>query len=113
MAQRDRAILEALRTFLGVGSIGDSEPRVPHWQPISRYTAASLKAHRAATIPFAERFLLPSAKRRQFEEWRDELLAYDRKRPKRVRSICAIEGCEDFVRGQGLCRRHYYRVTGY
>jgi hypothetical protein len=43
----------------------------------------SIWAHRNATIPFAEAFLLPCAKRRQYEEWRDHLIAYDLARPNR------------------------------
>ena len=28
-------------------------------------------------------------------------------------STCSVEGCDRPVRGRGLCRRHYYRATGY
>jgi hypothetical protein len=67
-------------------------------------------------IPFSERYLLPCAKRTQFERWRDELLAYRRDRPSRYGrgpSTCSVPGCGRPVRGQGVCRIHYYRLTGY
>jgi hypothetical protein len=35
--------------------------------PTVSFTINSIAAHRAATIPFAEQFLLPCAKRDQFE----------------------------------------------
>lgn len=78
---------------------------------------SSNKAHFAATIPFAERFLPPwSHKRAQFEEWRAALLEYEEAHPqvrKRGPSPCRVPGCEKPVRGQGLCRSHYHRVTGH
>ena len=113
MASRDRPLLEQLETFLGAGSIVDTPARKAHWQPTSTFSVSSIQAHWAATIPFADQFLLPCAKRRQFEAWRQTLGAYDRDRPRRVRSICSVEGCGKPVRGRGLCRSHYYRVTGY
>jgi hypothetical protein len=114
MATRDRRLLVALRCFLGFGSIADEEPRKPGWQPISTFTIASLKAHQAATITFAERFLLGCEKRKQFEGWRDAMAVYELEHPrKRGRSICRIPGCERSVRGRMLCRSHYYRETGY
>lgn len=113
VATRDRPMLEALRDFLGFGSVSDHRPAHGHWQPMSSFTIASFRGHHAATIPFAERFLLPCAKRSQFEQWRDALLAYDAVRPRRQRSICSEPGCDRFVRGRGLCRSHYYRATGY
>ena len=113
MARRDRALLESLRDVLGFGSIND-RPATGTWLPSSTLTIGSRTAHRRATIPFMERHLLPSAKRRQFEAWRDELLAYEKDHPRRVgRSVCSVDGCSDPVRGRGLCRKHYYRATGY
>ena len=116
MASRDRALLEMLRDFIGVGSISDSPAPREGWQPTSTFCVNSILAHHAATIPFAEQFLLPSAKRRQFELWRFALHAYELEHPTkwgRGRSICRESGCDKPVRGQGLCRSHYYRVTGY
>jgi hypothetical protein len=116
MASRDRPLLEALRDHLGYGSLHDRPSQRSNWQPTSTFTISSLTAHHAATIPFAERFLLLSAKRRQFEGWRDAMLAYEEVHPNpfgRGRSICSEPGCGKFVRGRGLCRSHYYRVTGY
>ena len=51
VATRDRPMLEALHTFLGVGSIRDVPPARPGHQPISVFRVGSLRAHHAATIP--------------------------------------------------------------
>jgi hypothetical protein len=72
--------------------------------------------HKARTIPFAEACILPSAKRDQFVDWRDALCRYEIERPTqygRGPSICSEPACREVVRGRGLCRRHYYRATGY
>lgn len=116
LASWDRPLLEALQRYLGCGSICDQTAGKEHWQPKSTYTLASQRAHRAVTIPFAERFLLPSAKSDQFDAWRERLRAYEDEHPTRMyrgRSLCSEDGCDRVVRGQGLCRIHYYRVTGY
>jgi hypothetical protein len=116
MARRDEQIVVALRRFLGFGSIHATPPQRAGWQPTSTLTIASRKAHHAATIPFAETFLLPSAKRRQFELWRDALISYEAIRPTRYGkgpSPCSVPGCGRPVRGRTLCRSHYYRATGY
>jgi hypothetical protein len=116
IARRDRPVLEALATFLGHGTIRDKPPGRAHHQPLSVFSISSIRGHRAATIPFAEKFLLPSQKRRQFEAWRDSIDAYQARRPTqhgRGRSQCTMPGCDKPVRGRSLCRSHYYRVTGY
>jgi hypothetical protein len=114
VASRDRPILEDLRGFLGYGSIHEVAPRNPAHLPISTLAVASLRAHRGATIPFAERYLPASAKRRQYELWRQALESYVTQRPaRRGRSSCSEAGCGRPVRGRGLCRTHYYRATGY
>jgi hypothetical protein len=116
MADRDRPLLEALRTFLGFGSIHDVPKRRSHWEPESVLTVASRKAHHAATIPFAECYLLPCAKRGQFDRWHAALIAFENERPTRYgkgRSRCSVPRCGKPVRGRGLCRSHYYRATGY
>lgn len=116
VATRDRPMLETLRGFLGVGSIFDRAPRRASWQPTSTLCVNSVRAHHAATIPFAEQFLLPSAKRRQFEAWRDALAAYEVEHPVKWGkgpSPCGEPSCNQPVRGRGLCRSHYYRATGY
>jgi hypothetical protein len=116
MASRDRPLLEALQAFLGVGSVYDSEPGAPNWQPTSTFSVGSRRSHRLVTIPFAERYLLPSAKRRQFDAWRQRFDAYEAEHPSRWGdgpSPCSVPGCGKPVRGRGLCRAHYYRVTGY
>jgi hypothetical protein len=116
MATRDSSLLEALREFLGVGSLNVQPARRKNWQPLAAFSVRSHRAHRARTIPFAEHFLLPGAKRRQFETWRDSLYEYEAMHPNRFGlgpSPCRIDGCTKPVRGRGLCRSHYYRETGY
>jgi hypothetical protein len=113
VATRDRPLLEALREFLGVGAISDAPPRREHWQPISTFTVSSRRALLRQVVPFADRYLLRSAKRSQFETWRSALRDYDELHPPRSRSKCSVPGCDGFVRGRGLCRSHYYRETGY
>ena len=116
VAARDRPLLEQLRALLGFGSIRDIAPRNPAHQPLSELQIASRRAHFTMTIPWADMHLLPCAKRRQYELWRDALYSYDKLRPTRFgkgRSPCSVEGCDRPVRGRGLCRSHYYRATGY
>jgi hypothetical protein len=116
VAQRDRHLLEALACFLGEGRIIDRPRRRSHHEPISELSISSAQAHRRATIPFAERFLLPCRKREPFEAWRDAFDDYLRDRPSRWGrgpSPCSEPGCSKPVRGRGLCRIHYYRATGY
>ncbi|MDQ1521519.1 MAG: endonuclease [Actinomycetota bacterium] len=113
VAQRDRHLLEAIQMFLGAGAIYDRAPQKSHWQPTSILTIASRKAHRERVIPFGNRFLLATAKRRQFELWRDALYHYESLHPRRQRSVCSVDDCTGLVRGRGLCRSHYYRATGY
>ena len=115
MASRDRPLLEQLRGFLGFGSICERPPGRPGWQPTSTLMVNSLRAHHAATIPFAEQFLLPSAKRRQFGAWRDALEIYELEHPTKWgkgRSTCSKPGCTQPVRAHGLCRRHLYQERG-
>jgi hypothetical protein len=116
MARRDRPLLESLRAFLGVGSIQDVPARSARWQPESTYSVTSRRQLRMRVIPFAETFLLPGAKRNQFDRWRRLFDDYEREYPSKWgtgRSICSEPGCFRPVRGRGLCRRHYYRATGY
>jgi hypothetical protein len=106
----------ALRDFFGAGGVYDSAPARSHWQPTTTLRVQSHVAHRAVVIPFSERFLPPSAKRGQFERWRDALDEYEAKHPNRWGkgpSTCSVPGCDRPVRGRGLCRPHYYRATGY
>jgi hypothetical protein len=115
MASRDRPLLEALQSFLGYGSILD-RPAQGQWLPASTFTINSRLAHLTSTIPFADHFLLPCEKRKQFEEWRSRFMEHEADRPTRWgrgRSLCSELGCDLPVRGRGLCRRHYYRATGY
>ena len=116
VASRDRPILVALRETLGFGSFRTIPPRRPGHLETSSLVVSSRRAHFAATLPFMERYLLPCAKRRQYEVWRDALLEHERAHPSRFGkgpSPCSAPGCDKPVRGRGLCRSHYYRATGY
>jgi hypothetical protein len=116
VASRDRPLLETLAMFLGTGTIREHPPAEVHHQPTSVFEIASARRHHAVTIPFAETFLLPCRKREQFERWRSRLVEYEANRPSqygRGPSRCSMPDCGKPVRGRGLCRSHYYRVTGY
>jgi len=116
MAQRDRALVVALRDFLGAGSLTDRPPRNARWQPTVTLTISGRRSHHGVTIPFADSYLLPSAKRTQFDLWRAQLASYESAHPSRFgkgRSTCRIPTCDRPVRGRGLCRVHYYRETGW
>ena len=109
-------MLEALRDHLGFGSIRTAPSQHDRWLPRSVYSVNSRRAHFLATIPFMERYLLPSAKRSQYERWRDALIEHEREHPSKFGkgpSPCSESGCNKPVRGRGLCRSHYYRATGY
>ncbi len=116
MATRDRPLLEALRNFLGRGSIHDRPRRQENWQPASTFSIGSLLGHERASIPFAEQSLPDCAKRQQFDLWTAALRSWVRMHPPkygRGRSICSVPGCNKPVRGQGICRSHYFQRTGY
>jgi len=116
VASRDLPMLEALRDALGFGSVRTVPPEREHWLPRSVYSVNSRRAHFAATIPFMEQYLLPSAKRVQYERWRDALVEHELAHPSKFGkgpSPCSEPGCDKPVRGRGLCRSHYYRATGY
>jgi hypothetical protein len=117
LAERDRALLFALQSFLGgVGRLYDIPPEKEHWLPKVGFHVGAARDHHRVTIPFAEQFLLPTAKRRQFQRWRDALVEYETNRPTqygRGPSTCSQPGCGRPVRGRGVCRVHYYQLTGY
>ena len=112
----DRELVTALRDYFGAGSLVDSRARRAGYLPTTRFAISSNRRHLTTTIPFAEEHLLPSAKRRQFDRWRAQLSDYLSAHPTRYGkgpSACREPGCEEPVRGRGLCRSHYYRETGW
>src|SRR5688572_17201981 len=84
MAARDRALVEALHSYLGVGSIQEFQ-RNPRWQRAVVFTVSSRRANLARSVPFLDEFLEPCAKRAQYETWRDRLLAHEAAHPSRWR----------------------------
>lgn len=115
MAARDRPLLVATRNFLGFGSITDHPRRRPEWQPMSTLTISSIKGHRHSLIPFCDAYLpKESAKWRQYAAWKHDLDEWDALHPsERVKGTCSEPDCDRPVRGRGVCRIHYYRLTGY
>ena len=116
VAARDRELLEQIRALLGFGSIHERDGSKPHHLRIAVLSVASITAHRTATIPWLDAHLLLSAKREQYTLWRDALYSYEIEHPSQYgkgRSTCSEADCDLPVRGRGLCRRHYYRATGY
>jgi hypothetical protein len=114
MADRDRTVIEVLRAFVGGGSIRTEPPRREGWQPTCTLSIGSNRQHLRTTIPFYDRYLVTSAKREQYLDWKAELLDYLRAHPTqwgKGPSPCRI--CGKPVRGRGLCRSHYYEETGY
>jgi hypothetical protein len=115
VADRDRPMLDRLHRALGCGSVAGNPSRNGHL-PSAAFSIRSHKSHRERTIPFMDRYLLPCAKRAQYEAWKRSLADYELAHPTRWGegpSPCSVEGCANPVRGRGLCRRHYYRATGY
>ena len=115
VADRDLAILDALRAALGAGSLTrERKPRDPKWQPQATVRVSGRRQNVERVVPFMECWLpRHSRKYQQFAVWRDALLADVAARPFRVAGTCSVDGCEAPIRGRGLCRRHYYRATGY
>jgi hypothetical protein len=116
VAACDLEVLRALHELVGGGSLRVRPPRRDGWQPTATFAVSSNRMHLRTTLPFADRYLLPSAKRDQYLCWRAELLAHLEAHPSRWGrgpSTCRVPGCDRPVRGRGLCRSHYYRATGW
>ena len=114
VADRDLDVLLALQEMVGGGSL-HRRPSRNGWLPTATFSVSSNRMHLETTIPFADRYLLPSSKRMQYLAWRADLSAHLARHPTRWgrgRAQCTIEGCLDPVRARGLCRRHYYAATG-
>jgi hypothetical protein len=116
MAERDAPLVAALRGLLQAGSSTRRDRPRPNEQPTVDVRITSNRQHLRTTVPFMDRFLLPGAKRVQYDAWRSDLLAYLEAHPTRWGrgpSVCSEPDCTRPVRGRGLCRAHYYRATGY
>lgn len=117
VAERDRRVVDALHRHLGgAGGVRRSPARRSHWQPTVTLQVTSIRDHLTATIPFAERYLLPvGRKHAQYRSWRDELAAYRRARRARQAerpTTCTTAGCGRPIRARDLCRGCYWRATG-
>lgn len=117
VADRDAAIVDELHRYLGeAGAVYRYAARSRRWQPTVSLQVTSLRDHLAATIPFAESFLLPVGRKSdQYRAWLDQLEAYRRARTEHQASrptTCRTLGCGRTVRARGLCRGCYWRATG-
>jgi hypothetical protein len=116
MADRDLPALVALQGLLDAGGIHHTPPKRPGWLPTATFSMSGRWSIRSSLIPFCDEYLITSHKHAQYERWREAFVAYEQRFPSNWRagpSTCAVAGCSKPVRGQGLCRGHYYRKTGY
>jgi hypothetical protein len=117
VAARDSGLITELHHHLGgAGAVYRSNPRRSHWQPTVSLQITSMVDHLAATIPFAEQFLLPVGRKYdQYRSWRDDLQSYRRHLAERLAARptrCRTPGCGRPIRARGLCRGCYWRATG-
>jgi hypothetical protein len=117
VADRDSRLVTHLQDLLGgAGGVYRSAARNPGWQPTISLQITSIADHVAATIPFAEQYLLPIGhKYRQYRSWHDRLQAYRHQQAQRLASratACSTPGCGRAIRARGLCRGCYWRATG-
>jgi len=96
-----------LHKFFSVGSIKFSPRRKPHYDDVVQFSIRALPDLLNVIVPFMDEHLPASHKRRQYRQWRSELLDYWEHRAKRVRP-CTVPGCETQRRAHGLCRKHLF-----
>jgi hypothetical protein len=100
-----------LANWFGVGRVYGSGRRQPHYDDEVTYRVDRLADLVNIVVPFMDEHLPASYKRRQYEEWRRELLEYWEHHAKRRRP-CSVDGCAEVRRARGLCRHHYYESFG-
>lgn len=105
----DGQTCELLRDFLGVGRIVHFARRKDHYDDEVSLQVRRLRDLVEIVVPFMDEHLLPSHKRRQYLEWRTQLLDYWENHARRRRT-CTRDGCQRPQRAKSLCRRHYYQI---
>jgi hypothetical protein len=101
----DRGICEVFQEFLGVGHIYDSPRRREHYDDETSFMVQSLRELVEVVVPFMDAHLHPSYKRKQYNEWRGQLLDYWEHKAKRVRP-CRVDGCLQPRLAEEVCRDH-------
>jgi hypothetical protein len=103
----DATTCSLLKLLFGVGLIVRSSRRKPHYDDEVVFQVRKFNDLLTVIVPFMDEHLPPSYKRRQYEVWRAELIAYWDQRAKRVRP-CEVPDCDEPRRAHGLCRHHLY-----
>jgi hypothetical protein len=103
----DARTCELIADWFGVGRLGRSPRRKPHYDDEVTFRVDRLRDLVDVVVPFMDEHLPPSYKRHQYEAWRGQLLEYWEHRAKRRRA-CTVDGCDSPQRARGLCRHHYY-----
>lgn len=73
VAAADGLMCDRLVDFFGVGRTYRYRRRQEHHQDVAIYTVQSKRELAAVIVPFMDRHLPPSNKRRQYEAWRTKL----------------------------------------
>lgn len=93
--------------LIGGGHIYRYRRRRPHFQDEAVFVVQSICELVEHVVPFMDAYLPKSKKRRQYEQWKRQLLAYWNKDASR-RRCCTSVGCSRPRRAKRLCRAHYY-----
>ncbi len=109
LGAQDYDICIVFQETLGVGRVYWYERRKIHYDDEVSFVVQSLKELIYTIVPFMDDHLPASYKRVQYEAWRKELLNYWETRARKVQT-CSIEGCKDFRKSHGVCRKHLWKV---
>ena len=85
----DRKLCEALPAFFDYGATRWSPRRRPHYDDEVTYRAQAIPDLVTRIVPFMDLWLPISYKRRQYEVWRADLVAYDGSRSRSSRGTSA------------------------
>jgi hypothetical protein len=107
----DRETVELLHRFFRCGRTTWRRRRKEHFDDEVAFVVRKLRDLVDTLVPFMDRHLEESYKRRQYLAWRAEVLDYWEHGMRR-RRLCTVEGCERIQRAKGLCRHHYYVAFG-